>query len=131
MPELEVAGRFRKKGVIMKEVLTALLLLAALPAGAQGTNSAPDQSFVTEATRQMQRQAAAAQQVTKANQVKVGRLTMEGSLVEAVKTRRPLELINPFAPPEYGSPMDNVAQGPITQWQPIGLKLFSLRRSGS
>jgi hypothetical protein len=41
------------------------------------------------------------------------------------KTGNPLQLINPAAPPAYGSPEDNVARDPITG-EISGLSLFSI-----
>ena len=59
------------------------------------------------------------------NKIVHGRVSYSGSLVEAVKTRRPLQLFNPEAPPEYGSPEDNLARDPING-RVLGLKLFAI-----
>lgn len=61
----------------------------------------------------------------KANEVKVNGRTYSGILVELEKTDKPLELINPWAPDEYGSPEDNLARDADTG-QVLGWKLFSI-----
>ena len=48
-----------------------------------------------------------------------------GIIVEVVKTRNPLELINPAAPVEYGRAEDNTVRDPIDR-KVTGLKLFSI-----
>ena len=59
------------------------------------------------------------------NEIKHGRFTYSGVFVQAVKTKDPLQLVNPAAPPEAGSVSSNVAFDAITQ-KPIGLKLFAI-----
>jgi hypothetical protein len=54
-----------------------------------------------------------------------GKLVLNGSVVEIAKTRQPLQLLNPFAPPQYGSPEDHIVRDPING-RVTGLKLFSL-----
>ena len=53
-----------------------------------------------------------------------GNVTYSGILVEMVKTDNWLELINPAAPPQYGSSEDNVVRD--TQTGREGLRLFSI-----
>lgn len=62
----------------------------------------------------------------KPNQIVVGKITYEGIVVEALKTKRPLQLFNPVAPAQYGSPEDNVVRDPIGG-RVVGLKLFAIR----
>jgi hypothetical protein len=57
----------------------------------------------------------------------------EGALQRAARVGSPLELINPFAPKEYGSGRDFVANSdtpqvsrPHSLAHPIGLRLFSI-----
>lgn len=52
-------------------------------------------------------------------------ITYSGVIPQAVKTDNPLQLINPFAPAEYGSGMDNLDHDIVTGKE-NGLKLFSL-----
>lgn len=59
------------------------------------------------------------------NEITVGRTTFSGVLVQLIKVRKPLELINPAAPPEDGPADENLARNLITQ-RPMGLKLFNL-----
>ncbi len=52
-------------------------------------------------------------------------ITYGGAVGQALKTRRPLQLINPFAPASYGSAMGNTSHDPLTG-QADGLKIFSI-----
>ncbi len=62
----------------------------------------------------------------KPNEITAGKLVLSGIVVEAVKTGQPLQLLNPFAPPEYGSPEDNVVRAAIGG-KVVGLKFFNIR----
>jgi hypothetical protein len=59
------------------------------------------------------------------NEIVHGKISYSGIAVEVLKTGRPLQLINPFAPAKYGSPGDNVLRDPITK-KVRGWKLFSI-----
>ncbi len=59
------------------------------------------------------------------NQVISGRLLYSGVAVEAVKTRRPWQLVNPLSPAKYGTPEDNVARDPING-RVSGLKFLAI-----
>jgi hypothetical protein len=61
----------------------------------------------------------------KPNEIFGTRFGFSGIFVQVAKTRNPLQLINPFAPPQYGSGNDNVVWNVITG-APSGLKLFSI-----
>jgi hypothetical protein len=61
----------------------------------------------------------------KPNEVKQGKFIFSGIAVEAVKQRNPLQLINPMAPPQYGSPDENIVRDPTTHR--VGLKIFAIR----
>lgn len=61
----------------------------------------------------------------KANEINVNGRTYDGILVQMAKGN-PLELINPAAPPEFGSPVDNVTWS-LTGQRVTGLKLFSIQ----
>lgn len=65
-------------------------------------------------------------QLERPNEIKINGLSYSGIIVQAAKTDNPLQLINPAAPPEYGSPEDNTARDPVTG-KVSGLKLFSIR----
>src|SRR5262245_50880660 len=60
------------------------------------------------------------------NEIRLGDFVYSGILIEAFRAENPLQLISPFAPPEYGSPDDNLVLDPILK-KPIGLRLFSFR----
>jgi hypothetical protein len=110
----------------MKSLLTVLALFAVLGTYAQTTpgedsmesqirqrlTTRPDQSLLTL-------------QQEKPNEVRRGRVTYSGILVELAKTDHPWQLINPAAPAEYGSSQDNVVRDPNTGRE--GLKLFSIQ----
>ena len=59
------------------------------------------------------------------NEIIRSNISYSGIAVEVVKTKRPLQLLNPLAPPEYGTPEDNLARDSINQ-RPTGLKLFAI-----
>jgi hypothetical protein len=61
----------------------------------------------------------------KPNELRLGKMTLNGSLVEAVKVSNPLQLFNPWAPREYGETLDNAAFSPITN-RMTGWKLFAI-----
>jgi hypothetical protein len=63
--------------------------------------------------------------VEKPNELRLGKVTLSGSLVEAVKVENPLQLINPWAPREYGESQDNATFSLITS-QVTGWKLFAI-----
>src|SRR4051812_43455241 len=69
----------------------------------------PNQNFLTT-------------QPEKPNEVRRNGVSYSGIFVQLRKTDRPLELINPAAPPEYGSSHDNTVYDPQTGR--TGLKLF-------
>ena len=48
-----------------------------------------------------------------ANEIRSGRFSYNGIFVQMSKTGNPLQLINPAAPPEYGSGWDNVVTNPL------------------
>jgi hypothetical protein len=65
-------------------------------------------------------------ELAKPNEIVIGKFTLSGSVVEAVKTGHPLQLFNPLAPAEYGGPADNVVFSPING-KVTGLKFFAIR----
>src|SRR5437899_3349268 len=106
----------------MKRFLIPLAFVMAFTASAQQRGA--DQPFETEAARRA-KEAALALEEERPNEIRVGNVTYSRILMEALKAQNPLELLNPFAPPEYGSPEDNVVRDPIHN-RVIGLKLFSI-----
>ena len=63
--------------------------------------------------------------VEKPNELRLGKVTLSGSVVEAVKMPNPVQLVNPWAPREYGESQDNAAFNVINN-QVTGWKLFSI-----
>src|ERR1043166_1259782 len=61
----------------------------------------------------------------KPNEIKFGNITYSGITIQLAKPDNPLHLINPAAPPQYGSPEDNVTRDPING-KISGLKIFSV-----
>ena len=60
------------------------------------------------------------------NELTVGNLTLDGVAILAVRADNPLQLVNPFAPAEYGRAEDNVTWDPVSG-KASGLKLFSIK----
>jgi hypothetical protein len=50
----------------------------------------------------------------------------DGAVPRAFRTRNPLQLINPFAPPEYGSSFDNVTTDLLTD-RPDGIRILGVK----
>jgi len=63
--------------------------------------------------------------VEKPNELRLGNVTLSGSLVETVKVDNRLQLINPWAPREYGESRDNTAFSVINN-QVTGWKLIAI-----
>ena len=54
----------------------------------------------------------------------LGRHTYSGIVVQVIKAKTPLQLLNPVAPAQYGSAWDNLEQFRVGDSGPM-LKLFS------
>ena len=65
-------------------------------------------------------------QTEKPNEIRGGNMSYSGIFVEGAKTRQPLQLLNPLAPREFGSPEDNVVRDMNTK-RILGLKFFEIR----
>ncbi len=111
----------------MKFFIAAIALFAAVSVRAQYVpGTAAEDAMHTEI---LQRTAPSRQdlltiQPQQPNEVKINGRTYSGSMVETVKTRNPLQMVNPAAPPEYGSWEENTMidfSGSGT-----GLKLFAI-----
>jgi len=61
----------------------------------------------------------------KANEMAWGRHTISGLVVQVIKAKGRLQLLNPAAPAKYGSGWDNVEWFPASGSGPM-LKLFSI-----
>lgn len=64
------------------------------------------------------------------NQLTLDGVSCSGIVPLLLKNHNPLQMINPLAPPEYGSGFDNLAPGTVkldsNTSRPTGLKLFSI-----
>ncbi|PYJ07136.1 MAG: hypothetical protein DME25_04550 [Verrucomicrobia bacterium] len=112
----------------MKACFILLPVFVALAAKAEPTNAPPQaapESLQTEAAKPSRETPPVIKEL-KPNEIEAGNLTYSGILVEAVKVDNPLQLINPAAPEEYGSPEDNVVRNPM-DGKVAGLKIFSLQ----
>jgi opacity protein-like surface antigen len=132
----------------MKTLLALYVVLATLAAEAQSTNAPQPQAVSTnnvttggntttgagvdKSSLKASSSATASrfnlepQPTPKPNEIVKGNVTFSGSAVEVVKTKRPLQLLNPLAPPQYGSPEDNVARDPANG-KVTGLKIFAIK----
>ncbi len=107
----------------MKKLAVLLCALGASVAGAQTTNSNTTlQSVPTLPTPPPQ----GVLRPERPNEINRGNVAYSGLVVQVAKARNPLQLVNPAAPPEYGSAMDNLDRDP-TSGRAFGLKIFSLR----
>jgi hypothetical protein len=61
----------------------------------------------------------------KANELALDGHTLSGIVVQVIKAKRPLQLLNPAAPPQYGSGWGNIEWFPASGSGPM-LKLFSI-----
>jgi hypothetical protein len=113
----------------MKSLLVAVFLFTAFSIRAQTSTPGQDSmdSWISQQLRtQPPNESVLSLQPLKPNEVKVNGLTYSGILVELANTDRPLELLNPAAPPAYGSSEDNIVRDPISR-RVLGLKLFSIQ----
>jgi len=108
-------------------VLFTFLTMAALASARQSTQVEP--KFQSESTRRPREKPLLFTEPAppdKPNEIKRGKKTYSGIAVQVSKTKNPLQLINPFAPKEYGSGWDNTARDVMTG-QVTGLNFFSVR----
>jgi hypothetical protein len=109
----------------MKPFLAIAVLLAALAAAAQSTpGNETMESQVRQRLATRPNQSYFSVRSERSNEIKRNGKSYSGILVQLAKTDKPLELLNPAAPPEYGSSDDNVVQDSHTGRE--GLKLFSI-----
>jgi hypothetical protein len=117
----------------MKTICALLFALSIITARAQGTNPTtpagaaplpnPDQWLLSDFVRHPE-QTPLLTLEQKPNELRLGKITLSGIAVEAVKVENPLQLFNPWAPPEYGESQDNATFSLITN-RVTGWKLFS------
>jgi hypothetical protein len=116
----------------MQKFLAFAVLLVGLTAYAQSTTGGD--SMESQIRRELQEgrgQNLITLPAEKPNEIRRGNVSYDGILVQFLKSDNKLQLINPAAPPEYGSGRDNLVEDSM---HPIlgssgreGLKLFSIQ----
>ena len=116
----------------MKSIYALLFALALVAAQAESTNAPPintgplnylDPWLVTDVIGHVQETPLLTLE-TKPNELRLGKITLSGIAIEAFKVENPLELINPWAPPEYGESQDNATFSLMTN-RATGWKFFA------
>lgn len=113
----------------MKMFLASTLLAVGLTAFSQSAGNDPMESQIQRGLSEKENGNLITLQTEKANEIRHGRIRYNGIFVQLVKTDNPLQLINPAAPPEYGSSRDNLVVDPNNgpgNSSRQGLKLFSI-----
>jgi hypothetical protein len=106
-------------------ILTTMALFAVLAASAQtGPNDAMESQIRRGLAIRHDGSLLELRQ-EKPNEIRHNGLTYSGILVEMAKTDNKFQLINPAAPPEYGTAEDNMVRDPNSRAY-RGLKLFSI-----
>ena len=101
-----------------------VLRFAALAAVAQEAPGGLDGVVQTNTPRRLRAQEVKPRS-SSPSKVTRGKITYSGTAVQAVRTRQPLQLVNPAAPARYGDGYLHLVTGPTTSWA-SGWKLFSL-----
>ena len=121
----------------MKTISVLVCTFAVLTANAQPPPA--EGSLESQLASQLGKAGSRSSEAVKPNEIMQGHLIYSGIAVQLVKTRKPLQLINPLAAPEYGSPEDNLMRDPIRglpennimdaplKGEAAGWKLFSIR----
>lgn len=117
--------------LFMKPILAVFLLFAALGVRAQTTTwNDTMESQIRRGLLEGHDRNLLTIQPERANEIRNGRVSYDGIFVQLIKTDNRWQLINPFAPPQYGSSRDNVLVNPTARPEvdrPQGLNLFSIR----
>ena len=93
--------------------IVMLMMMGSLVMGAAKAPE-PKASTPTISNERIDARIKASTTTTNEKKVKLGRVTYGGAAVTAVKSRNPLQLINPFAPMSYGSGEDNVVRDTVS-----------------
>ena len=113
----------------MKTFLAILAMMALFAVPAASAQSAPGNDAMESQIRRglaiRHDESLLQLRQEKPNEIRHNGLTYSGILVEMAKTDKKLELINPAAPPEYGTAEDNEVRDSNTGGA-RGLKLFSI-----
>jgi len=108
----------------MRTFVALAFLMAAFSVRAQPQPASGD-TLESELTARLGKTTLAAVQAAKPNEIVAGHVTYSGVAVQLAKTDNPLQLVNPLAPPKYGSPEQNVMRDSFTG-RILGLKIFSI-----
>lgn len=109
----------------MKSPALILLLAVAASAGAQSRNLEEE---LRAKNGPAQAEWGGRFRVERPNEITRGRKSYRGVFVQALKTRKPLQLLNPFAPARHGHPEQNVTRDTVTH-EVTGINLVSLSKS--
>jgi hypothetical protein len=122
----------------MRIVLILLFTIGVLGANAQPTNSSPSNvqptntppsnaqpKLETQIINRLNKTNSVLMNELKLNELRKGSVTYSGLAVEVARLSNPLQLFNPAAPPQYGSPDDNVLPDPYNG-RNLGWKILSL-----
>jgi hypothetical protein len=104
-------------GKLFLLMLTAAILLMASSVVAQ--QAASDATFVAPKPRKLK--------IESAEVEKTSPYDITGVVSQALKMKKPLQLVNPLAPKKYGDGHDNVTWDPDNPEKPKGIILFGLQ----
>src|SRR5947208_1042146 len=107
----------------MKGIFTLFAAFGLIAADSPSVQT--DESMEARAARRL-RETKIEITLERPNELTVKGLTLDGAAVQAVRADNPLQLFNPFAPPEYGRAEANVSWDPVSG-KASGLKLFSIK----
>ena len=121
----------------MKKFLALATILAGLTAYSQSTTGSDTmESQIQRSLLDNRNHDLITLRTEKPNEIRRGSVSYSGAVVQFLKSDRKLELINPAAPPEYGSGRDNLVEDRSPELGPSaapgssareGLKLFSIQ----
>jgi hypothetical protein len=102
------------------------MLMALLAAGSLGAQpGVPENSARTDLGKPQQREVLIETNPNRPNVVAGHKVVYSGVLVQVVKTKNPAQLVNPFAPMDYGRE-GNLDRDVMTGKPTGGFKIFSL-----
>jgi hypothetical protein len=105
---------------------TLLVLSSVLVAGSLWAQNSPPSNYPFNAENIPQRRdTLLTPKLIQPNEIAGHKVAYSGVAVQIVKTKQPLQLLDPFAPPEYGSGYQNNDRDIITH-QSNGIRLFSI-----
>lgn len=104
----------RSVGNLCMKTLTKLFIVSLLSvASAMGQDVLSGVSKDTRVTTPDKEKSSSLVRKEVPNQIIGKKFKFRGALIQIIKANNPLQLINPFAPAEYGSGYDNVVRHPI------------------